>query len=90
MLLEAALLLDRRGLPFRLEIVGAGPERARLEQQIETLGLGSRVQIPGMAVREEIRAAYQRASCFALACRVTGDGDRVSVLGSLFIPASTH
>src|SRR5262249_38659978 len=75
-LLDAARILEERQVPFRLEIVGAGPERERLQQRIQSLGLGSQVALRGMMVREEIRAAYQRAFCFVLGCRVTEDGDR--------------
>ena len=82
-LLEAAALLARRGTPFELEILGGGPERDRLERLAGSLGLDGRVAFRGMAVREDVRAAYARASCFALACRIGADGDRDGIPNTL-------
>jgi glycosyltransferase involved in cell wall biosynthesis len=82
-LLAAAELLALRGFRFTLEIVGDGPERARLERQIEELGLTGRVVLRGMRVRDEVREAFRRASVFALACRVTADGDRDGIPNTL-------
>jgi len=82
-LLEAAAILEQRGFRFTLEIVGDGPERARLERRIEELGLTERVLVRGMLVRDEVRDAFRRASIFALACRVTEDGDRDGIPNTL-------
>ena len=82
-LLEAAAQVARRGIPFQLEIVGGGPEREHIEHLIETLGLQRQVVLSGVAVREEIRAAYQRATCFVLACRIAEDGDRDGIPNTL-------
>jgi glycosyltransferase involved in cell wall biosynthesis len=46
MLIEA---FARSGIPGKLLILGEGPERAALTQQIETLGLTGRVVMPGFS-----------------------------------------
>jgi glycosyltransferase involved in cell wall biosynthesis len=55
-LLEATKLLRERGLPVRTLIVGDGPERAALQRQAATLGLGEAAiftgRVPAAKVRE--------------------------------------
>jgi glycosyltransferase involved in cell wall biosynthesis len=55
-LLEATKLLRQRGLPVRALIVGDGPERAALQHQAATLGLGEAAiftgRVPAANVRE--------------------------------------
>ena len=46
-LLAAAHLLRQRGLPLRVLIIGDGPERPMLEQQVAALGLGDMVRMVG-------------------------------------------
>lgn len=83
LLLQAAARLKARGVPYRLEIVGEGPLRPHLERQVSALGLDDRVTLLGMLVRSEVRDAYARASCFALASRVTPQGDRDGIPNTL-------
>ncbi len=75
-LLEACALLRDRGLVFRVEVVGEGPQRARLEDAIHRLGLNGHVALLGSRDRDEVRAAYDRAHVFVLPCRQTSVGDR--------------
>jgi glycosyltransferase involved in cell wall biosynthesis len=55
-LLEATKLLKDRGLPIRALIVGDGPDRAALQRQAATLGLGGAAiftgRVPAARVRE--------------------------------------
>ncbi len=55
-LLEATKLLRDRGLPIKALIVGDGPERAALQRQAATLGLGEAAiftgRVPAAKVRE--------------------------------------
>ena len=46
-LVQSAAILRDSGLEFRLYILGDGPERCELEQEIAALGLQSIVQLPG-------------------------------------------
>jgi len=82
-LLEAVHFLRRRGFAFRLEIVGDGSERGRLEKLIEERELGEVVRLRGLLLQNEVREALQRATCFALACRTTEDGDRDGIPNTL-------
>ncbi len=83
LLLAAAAQLRRRGVRFRVEIVGEGALRAELEREIARLGLGEHVRLRGMLVLDEVRAAYARAACVVLASRVTADGDRDGIPNTL-------
>jgi glycosyltransferase involved in cell wall biosynthesis len=67
-----ALLLDafsrfREGAPeSRLTIVGDGPERPRLEQQAERLGIASAVEFTGRLAQRAVRERMARADVFVL------------------------
>jgi glycosyltransferase involved in cell wall biosynthesis len=54
----------------RFAIAGEGPERARLERDVETLGLGDRVRLLGH--REDIPALLAVADAFVLPSRFEG------------------
>ena len=57
-LLEAVALLKRRGIAWKVLLVGDGPERPRIEAAIERLGLQGEVRITGFLsdVREQVIA----------------------------------
>ena len=75
-LVEACHLLRLRGTDVRVEIIGAGPQQAELEQQIHKLGLDDVVTLRGALPHGEVIEAYERASAFVLPCVVGDDGDR--------------
>lgn len=50
----------------RLEIVGDGPERSRLEQLAVQLGVDDRVRVCGRLSDAELLAAYRRAAIFCM------------------------
>lgn len=61
----AALL---KGFPdVRCEVIGDGPERARLRSLAAQLGIQERVVFRGRLPRKEVAAAMQRCTVFALA-----------------------
>lgn len=62
--------------PWRLTIVGEGPERARLERLVDARGLGGRVSLVGLLSEAEVRALYRRAWLACLACVESPDGNR--------------
>ena len=76
LLVESCRMLTEAGASFRCEIVGYGPERDRLQDQIERHGLGDRVSLSGALTRDEVIERYRQAALFVLPCRVTADGDR--------------
>lgn len=57
LLLEAALRLDADGQSFQLKFVGDGPERSRLEKQVEALALGRRVSFTGYLHGQQLENA---------------------------------
>ena len=60
----------RSGRPLRLVILGAGPERARLEQLVESLGLQDAVSLPGWTANP--LACMARADLFVMSSRWEG------------------
>lgn len=64
-LLQAAALLAP-DLDAKVEIVGGGDQRRNLEHLADTLGIRSRVTFTGYVSDDELRAAYSRASVFAM------------------------
>lgn len=67
-LLEA--LASLRDRAWRLEVVGFGPERERLEAVVVRLDLTGRVVFRGRVSAPDLARAYQRASCFVLPATV--------------------
>ncbi len=76
LLLQAAALLNGRGLPFELIIAGEGPMRDELERLAGGLGLRDRVVFAGHLTQEQLTHVYRRADAFCLASTVAKDGDR--------------
>jgi len=72
-LLEAmARITDR---PWRLEIVGFGPERERLEALAAERGLADRVAFRGRLSDADLAIAYRRAACFVLPATLDARAD---------------
>lgn len=63
------------GSPYRLRIVGSGPEHGPLADLVEDLGLSDRVQLVGAQPPSAVIEEVSRADVFALACRVDDAGD---------------
>ena len=64
-LLQAAALLSA-DLDAQIEIVGGGDQKRNLEHLADTLGIRSRVTFTGYVTDDELRAAYSRATVFAM------------------------
>ena len=75
-LILACRALKDQGRDFTCEIIGYGPEQARLKQLIGQQGLGAQVLMPGKQPHEHVVARIAAASVFALPCRIDADGDR--------------
>ena len=60
-LVQAAAILRRQGYLFRLVIVGRGPERDGIEQQIVASGLTGCVELPGFVEDQQLRGLMARA-----------------------------
>lgn len=53
-LIEACRRLRDRGMRFRCQFVGDGPDRARLSEQIDAAGLGEHVELLGLRTRDQV------------------------------------
>jgi glycosyltransferase involved in cell wall biosynthesis len=74
-LIEALARLPRH-LHWRFVHIGGGPLLPELKQLAERRGVASRIDWRGAQPEKDVRAAYAAADLFALASRVTVDGDR--------------
>jgi teichuronic acid biosynthesis glycosyltransferase TuaC len=74
-LLLRAFARVQRTLPeSELEIIGAGPERLRLEELAKDLAIHSRVAFRGRQDRQTVASAMQNCAVFALPSRYEGLG----------------
>ncbi|NGN42870.1 glycosyltransferase [Mesorhizobium sp. CGMCC 1.15528] len=71
-----ALALLPAGLAWRFEHIGGGEELDRLKALAKKLGIADRVSWKGALAQEEVLEHYRRSDIFALACRITANGDR--------------
>ncbi len=75
-LIAACAELRDAGYEIRCRIVGGGPLKAELSAQIAQLGLEKVVSLEGSMTHAELIGLYRQADLFALAPRITEDGDR--------------
>ncbi len=76
-LLVDAMVRVREARPqARCVIVGQGDARAALEERIRTRGAGGFVELAGALHQGDVLDLMQRATVFALPCRVGEDGNR--------------
>ncbi len=68
--------LTRTARPWALDIVGDGPERARLDDLVGRLGLDDRVRFRGRLTHDALPAAYAGATIVVVPSRVDGGDDR--------------
>ncbi len=75
-LIAACALLKAAGVAFRCRIIGEGPLRNALQEQINAAGLEAAVTLEGAMTHASLIALYATADIFALAPRIADDGDR--------------
>ena len=73
-LIAACGLLHAKGLDFRCEIIGDGPLREKLQEQIVAAQLESFVVLRGSLSQAQVFEALERSDIFALASIVDGSG----------------
>jgi glycosyltransferase involved in cell wall biosynthesis len=74
---DACAALQSRGVDFEAVIAGeSGDHEAEVRGRVTAHGLEERVRFLGPLTQEGLFEQYQRASVFALPCRVLEDGDR--------------
>ena len=71
-----ALALLPPDLHWRFNHLGGGAASESLRSLAQSLGIADRIQWHGSVDQAEVLAAYRRSDLFALACRITADGDR--------------
>lgn len=74
-LLDACAVLRDRGVSFSCDIVGDGPLRSALANQVHRLGLTGHVRMLGSADRATVIATLHEAQVFALPSRPDPAGD---------------
>ena len=74
-LLDALARLPRT-LAWTFAHVGGGPLLAKLDEQARSLGIADRVRWHGPLAQQALLERYRSADIFALASRVSDDGDR--------------
>ncbi|MFQ5805239.1 MAG: glycosyltransferase [Phycisphaerae bacterium] len=74
-LIRAVGQLRDQGMSLRCKIIGDGPERQRLKQEIGRNGLGSHVVLTRPLQHEQVRKKMQRYGCFVLPCIRAKDGN---------------
>jgi glycosyltransferase involved in cell wall biosynthesis len=71
-LLQAFARLVAGGVDAQLELLGDGPDRQRVEEQIRVLGLGERVNLRGQVSEDQVLEALTRATVLVLASFMEG------------------
>jgi len=89
-LIDAVHRLSRR-VPTRLLILGKGEgvERSRLEEQVKSLGLEDRVEMPGRVPEPQLHRAFARAHVLVLPSIVDARGDTEG-LGVVLLEAMSY
>ena len=85
LLLEALSALQ--DLPWRLTVVGDGPELDSLTQQAQTLGLGDRIDFVGWKSRQDLLPYYHDANLFVFPSRHEGMPNSLLEAMSCGLPA---
>ncbi len=87
-ILLRALAALHESLQWRFVHIGGGTELLKLQALAKQLLIEDRIAWLGAINQTEVLANYQKADVFALACRVTADGDRDGLPNVLLEAAS--
>ncbi|PTM98643.1 glycosyltransferase involved in cell wall biosynthesis [Mycoplana dimorpha] len=87
-LLQALALLPA-GVCWRFVHIGGGPNLEALKALADRLALAGRITWHGALDQHDCLEAYRRSDLFALACRITADGDRDG-LPNVLVEASSQ
>ncbi|MFY8350754.1 glycosyltransferase [Pseudoalteromonas sp. SSM20] len=78
-LIDACSLLKKRGISFRLTLIGDGPMRDNIESQIESLKLNEHVTLLGSQPQEVIQKNLAENDIFTLTSFQTSSGNREGI-----------
>lgn len=87
LLVEACATLHREGVPLECWIVGEGPYRQHLEQQIAAAGMDDLVHLTGAQPHAEVARLLAEADVFALASELGGKSGRRDVIANVIVEA---
>lgn len=73
-LIEACRLMAGKGARFTLDIIGSGPLRTRIEEQISAGGLTAQVRLLGPMPQDRVAAAIRACDVFVLPSVIAADG----------------
>ena len=68
-LIDAASRLEKKGIAFKLDLVGDGTLRGVLEKKMDGLGLSGRVEFVGFRDKAEVISHMKESDCLVLASR---------------------
>lgn len=85
-LIEALALLRARGIRVECTLVGDGPQREQLDQQIQRLGLQDQVEITGLQPQPLVKQALRDAAMLVAPC-IVGDGGDQDGLPTVLVEA---
>ena len=74
-LLQAAGIMARKGVEFRIEIAGNGPLENELKELAEREGISERITFLGPMANDRVPEWLSRLDLFVLACRIDSNGD---------------
>jgi glycosyltransferase involved in cell wall biosynthesis len=66
LLVQALAQLRDAAVPFHLTLVGAGPDRGRIEREVTACGLERHVTLTGALTQDQVRQHFARADIFVL------------------------
>ncbi|PUE46375.1 hypothetical protein B9Z47_13545 [Limnohabitans sp. 2KL-1] len=66
LLVQACAQLRGGGMSFHLKMVGAGPDRARIEREVALHGLQNHITMTGALNQQEVKNAFAQADVFVL------------------------
>lgn len=89
-ILLRALAALPTSLHWHFTHIGGGDELARLKPLADELGISDRVVWTGAMDQKQVLDHYRQADLFALACRITSDGDRDGLPNVLVEAASQN
>ncbi len=87
LLVEACARLRAEGIPVECRIVGEGPRRSQLEEQIAELQLTGHVQLLGAQPHAQVARLFGEADVFALASELGGKSGRRDVIANVVVEA---
>ncbi len=88
-LLESCKILQDEGLDFRLNLVGDGPLRSKLEKLAQELGIEHRVSFPGFLSYDRVSELFHSADIFVMPSVVHSNGDRDGI-PTVIMESLTH